>query len=104
MPHLAASPAIESPIQSASLPCAGSPQPLEWWHHDNGAMDGKDWAELATEIGYSEDIIKADSKPASTVAGGMCQRGLGFPPDRVERTREISKAPPENESKIPEGG
>jgi hypothetical protein len=67
-------------------------------------MDGKDWAELATEIGYSEDIIKADSKPASTVAAGMCHRGLGFPPDRVERTREISKAPPENESKIPEGG
>jgi len=48
--------------------------------------------------------VKADSKPGSTVAVGMCQRGLGFPQDRVERTRKISKTPPENESKIPEGG
>jgi hypothetical protein len=101
IPHMVSNPSYAGPAR-AILPCAGSPQPLEWWHHDNGAMDGKDWAELATEIGYSEDVVKADSKPVSTVVAGMCQRGLGFPQDRVERTRKLSKTPPENESKIPE--
>ena len=103
MPHLLCIPSAAG-LAKAILPCAGSPQPLEWWHYDNRAMDGNNWADLATALGYSEDIVKADSKPGSTLATGMCQRGLGFPEDRVERTRKISKTPPENESQIPEGG
>jgi len=103
-PHLVASPAIEGPIQSATLPCAGSPQPLEWWHHDNKVMKGKDWGNLAVEIGYSADVITAENKAASTIENGMCQRGLGFPRERVEHSRKISPIPPENLSDIPEGG
>jgi hypothetical protein len=104
MPLLVSSPAVVGPAAATSLPSAGSPQPLEWWHHDNKAMDGKDWGELAVEIGYSNAVVTAENKAASTITDGMCQRGLGFPRDRVERTRNISATPPENRSEIPEGG
>jgi hypothetical protein len=67
-------------------------------------MNGKDWGELAAEIGYSDAVVTAENKATGTITDGMYQRGLGFPRDRVEHTRKISAAPPENRSEIPEGG
>ena len=103
-PSLVSSPASEMTILNAALPSAGSPEPLEWWHHDNRTMDGKDWGSLAVDIGYSSEVVRGDDKPSATIANGMCQRALGFPAKRVEWKRDISKTPPENGSKIPEGG
>ena len=84
---------------SISLPRSGGPRALEWWHYEHKSLTNASWPELAAELGYSEEILKASEAPPSTQGGffgrgGGCQKG------------KPSTAPdePENYSINPKGG